>query len=160
MNSKDYIKALQTNNYNYIVENALKTQAIITTFAEKIDNFHKLFSDVLDIDQDSITLRTEDREKGIEFIKSFGGQWTKEPYWADKKSVEYKQEFLHPTPTFTGQIAYFKCICPPSAACRIIEEEVLVPEHKEKRFKIECGKEQEGFIDSPEVQQEGPQNAN
>lgn len=140
MTAKEYIKELQNENFQYYIEVLLKRQALVTAFSTQIDKFHETQPTIgLDVNCCSIVLRTSVREVGVDFLKAFGGKWKKTPNFYDKTTIEYKQVMPHPTPLYDGEELELIVTCPPSIACRVVYEDVIVPEHTEKRAKIECG---------------------
>ena len=94
----------------------------------------------IEINSKGISLfRCTDRAILMDFLQTFGGNWQKEINYWDKTKINYFQEI-----TIREYLKYKIEAngAEPPASCRIVEEEVIVPEHKEMKKKLICEKEE------------------
>ena len=94
----------------------------------------------IEIDSTRISLvKCTDRAILMDFLQTFGGNWQKEINYWDKTKINYFQEI-----TIREYLKYKIEAngAEPPASCRIVEEEVIVPEHKEMKKKLICEKEE------------------
>ena len=94
----------------------------------------------IEIDSTRISLvKCTDRAILMDFLQTFGGNWQKEINCWDKTKIDYFQEIT------IREFLTYKIEADgaePPASCRIVEEEVIVPEHKEMKKKLICEKEE------------------
>jgi hypothetical protein len=135
MKTSEYVKQHQTYDLGYSMSNQRVSGFILAQHVKEIDEFGEAFPDKeLTISYTGIELSHATREELIAFLTAFGGDWDKKvaDYYPDK--MTYEQEFS------VGDLKYTikASNVPPPPSCKIVEEEVVVPEHKEMKKKIVC----------------------
>jgi hypothetical protein len=131
----EYVKQHEEYEVGYVLRASFIAGFLTCLHKQDITNFHEKCPDKeLSIRSDGIEINHADRKELVAFLTSFGGDWQKEveDYYPDKMRYFRKCE----VDGFTYEL---KAGCvPPPPSCKIVEEEVEVPAHKETKKKIVC----------------------
>lgn len=156
MNIDRFIKAGGECDNTWRIERAIRVGYVLATYKPQIDKWEERYPDyMLDVAEDGIELKTEDREQILFFIQVFGGQFKKflEDYQKDK--IRYDQEhpdlFGRDGDYYKFRISIRNATPPPS--CQIVEYEEAVPATTIKKRKIVCPVD-EAFIEKTVSEQE------
>jgi len=93
-------------------------------------DYELMYGGLLDFNQ-------PDRETTLEIIKRFPGKWQKEE---SRGMMHYMLVLTEPIFDSIIRLRIFNGKPPPS--CKVVVEEVVIPEHKEKRQRIVCDTEE------------------
>lgn len=127
MNINDLIERVCRLDLSYSVRRAALSVVNIKKVEKYIEQFPESLS--LDADENKVKITCSSREETSKVLQLFGGTWSKELAEWDKTRIEYSQ-------TINDCLVVVNSEPPPS--CKIIEEEVEVPAHKEIRKRLEC----------------------
>ena len=78
-----------------------------------------------------IDFNRPDRRQTLAIIKAFPGKWEKSASSADDGSVNYEK-------SFDADIRLRIWCGKPPGSCKIVEEEVVIPEHRSIRRRLVC----------------------
>ena len=127
---------------NYYIKSAYLVGYIVSKYEDKINSWHDLYpASELSVERAGITLHSPERDVLMAFIKHFGGDYEKHVNSYERDKMDYVQQHK----IITGPNDYdYETYCimaasvEPPAACKIVEEEVIVPEQKKMVRKIVC----------------------
>lgn len=142
MKAFNQVKNYETYDVGYLRSSAFREGFLAGKFEVQINTFYELQPDIeLNLNCNTIFLSgVNNRTILMDFLRAFGGKWEKSVNEYSKNKMDYIQEVL----SDNGEKYYFKAIAVnPPPACRIVEEEVDVPEqiipaHKKIRNRIVC----------------------
>ena len=162
MKAIDYVKQHSEYELGYMLRHSFFSGFLAATHEQEIAKFHESFPDrCLNITSSEIGISNATRPELIAFLTSFGGNWIKEveEYYPDKmRYIQNREVDSHKYTLKAG------CV-PPPPSCKIVNEEVTIPEHKEIKMKIVCKEpatdpveELEAAVEEANANELGPQS--
>jgi hypothetical protein len=126
----------------YNLKSAYLTGYIAAKYEAKINIWNENYvNNQLDVTSTGISLHSPDRDILMEFIKHFGGDFEKNipTYEQDKMNYVQKHKIITGDNYYNYETYHIRATSvEPPAACKIVEEEVIVPAHKKMVRKIVC----------------------
>lgn len=130
------------HDINHNLKSAYLLGYVTAKYEAKINIWNENYAkNQLDVSSTGITLYNPDRDILMEFIKHFGGDFEKSvtSYQLDKMNYVQPHKLITGDNDYDYETYHIRATnVEPPAACKIIEEEVIIPEHKKMVRKIVC----------------------
>ncbi len=144
-------------DHTWELQTAFARGYIIATHKEKLLPFLEANSEVIiGINSHSIEFSGCKRPQLLALLQLFGGKWNKEIEICRPDKIRYSQKIED---DFIDVYYVIVTDCDPPPSCQIVEEEVEVPAHIERRRRIICptpDNDETGAVEKKEDEEEWP----